>query len=222
MLPSKETKHNDKQTRELKIAEGKSGASLMPPQGGVSIPPVQRKAATLAPPTNVVQLKKRKKNKGRKKGRKQNNKQQPKKQNIEAQNASSEQEQGWSEYLWDWASWAGSIGAEVGQGALKKAYGIDVVEIATVVRAVVRSNMSLKQKLTYLAVYGGTQAIEYISNNMADIIGGETGKLMKIQEETDKQLELVASIWENGELSEEQIESEVKDKIIDMLVGDDN
>lgn len=127
----------------------------------------------------------------------------------------------WGSWAWDWGSWAVEKATNIGTEAVTKSIGVNPLEIGTTLIAVAKSNMSVKNKLLYLALYGSYQASEYLKDNVDKIVGGEVGEMMKLQSDIDEQLEKSAKLWEQGGITEDDIEDEVKDQIIEYLVGDD-
>jgi hypothetical protein len=127
----------------------------------------------------------------------------------------------WGSWAWDWGSWAVEKATDIGTEAVTKSIGVNPVEIGTTLISVAKSNLSVKNKLLYLALYGSYQASEYLKDNVDKIVGGEVGEMMKLQSDIDEQLEKSAKLWEQGGITEDDIEDEVKDQIIEYLVGDD-
>lgn len=126
----------------------------------------------------------------------------------------------WGNWAWEWGSWAVEKASNIGQQAVTKSIGIDPFEVTKTLVAVAKSNLSVRNKLLYLAMYGSYTASNYIKDNMDSLIGGEIGKMMSMQSEIDEQLERAAQLWQQGGITEEDLENEVNDQIIDMLVGE--
>jgi hypothetical protein len=128
--------------------------------------------------------------------------------------------QGWGEWAMDWGSWAVEKAANIGGGAMTKAFGVDPIEIGKTLIVVSKSNMSAQNKLLYLALYGTYQATEYLKNNLDSIVGGEAGEMLKMQGDIDDQLEMAARIWNQGGVTEDDVEDAVKDRIVEYLTGE--
>lgn len=189
-------------------------------------PSVQRSAITPVGPgqTNVVQLNRnRKERRARERQATKGRRNQLRKQKLqEAKSYASYTKtlSEWGSWAYDWGSWAVGQASEIGTGVLTKTLGVNPVEIGTTLVGVARSNLSVKNKLLYLALYGSYQATEYLKNNLDTIVGGQAGELMKMQSDIDEQLEKAAKLWEQGGLTDEDMEDEVKNQIIDYLAGD--
>ncbi|GEM_PF-6447950 len=168
----------------------------------------------------VVQLRgsnKRKAERAAERRRTKGNRNQLRRQKLEEAKAT----QSYMSTLAEWGSWAWDQVTSIGQGAMTRVFGVDPVEISQTLAAVARSNMSTTNKLLYLALYGSYQATEYLKNNLDSIVGGEVGELIKLDGEITAQLEQASKLWEQGGVSESDVEDAVKDQIIDYLAGGD-
>jgi hypothetical protein len=142
------------------------------------------------------------------------------KRNRRKQEAAQQQQaaEEWSETVSSWASWAWDSAKSIGGAVIKKASGgIDPFEVATTLRSVYNSNASITKKIQYLTIYGTYQVSEYLTANLATIIGGDVGAMMEMQEEVDGHLETLSNLWETGEIDEGQVHEGIADRILEAV-----
>jgi hypothetical protein len=130
----------------------------------------------------------------------------------------AEEAAAWSDTVSDWASWAWEKTQSIGLDFFKEAGGgIDPFEVTKTLKSVYGSDVAIKTKLYYLAIYGSSQAATYLSENMATIIGGDVGAMMELEGDINEQLEASSRLWENGEIEEGEVDSLIVDKIVGVL-----
>ena len=127
----------------------------------------------------------------------------------------------WSNSVSEWVSWAWEKAKGVGLAVVKKtAWGIDPFEVAENLKTVYNSNASIKTKVTLLALYGSYEVSNFLKENMATFIGGDTGSIMNLEKEMNEQLGNLANLWENGGIEEGQVEEGIADQLIDAFGGE--
>lgn len=140
---------------------------------------------------------------------------------IREREQSEQEAQEWSDTVSEWTTWAWEKAKGVGLAVVKKtAWGIDPFEVAKNLYIVYNSNASIKTKVTVLALYGSYEVSNFLKENIATLIGGDTGTMMELEKEMNEQLGNLANLWENGEIEEGQVEEGIADQLINAFGGE--
>lgn len=141
-------------------------------------------------------------------------------QRVRRREQQAQEAQELSESVSGWASWAWEKAKGVGLAVVKKVTGgIDPFEVVQNLRTVYNSNASLKTKVIVLALYGTYEVSNFLNENMATFIGGESDAMMKLEKEINEHIDNLSELWETGEIDEGQVEEGVADQLIEAFGG---